>query len=295
MTEFNREFFEILFEYLDEPWDFSKRASQRYRYELTMGLLRKHQDRYTSVLDIGCAQGQLTKELLPFSDRITAIDISEKAIERVRRDFVHIPQISFEVGCLPTLNYSDQEFDMAMAFEILYYLKRQDIPSAIREIRRVLKENGLFFISVIIGNEPYFHREEIKKLVGQELQILEEKPIYSKLHQLFEARFFELKEKITIAKKLLSLSVTETRQLFDKAKPTKLRTIAEKILTRPILKLLIQFSFQCVYIIYRVLTYPLDLLFRSMKFLEICNYLTKKLWGEKGVFQVILVARKEPT
>ncbi len=292
MTEFNKEYFEILFEHLDEPWGMSYRASQRYRYDLTLSLLQKYQERYASVLDIGCAQGQLTKELLPFADRITAIDISENAIKKVRRDFAQVPNATFEVGCLPELSYPDQTFDMAMAFEILYYIKREELPPSIGEVKRTLKDKGLFFVSVIIDDEPYFKREEIRGLVGKELQIMHEEPLYLKLHQMLEAKFFEFNEKIMIAKKILFFSAEEIHNFFAGAKVTKLRAAAEKILTNSVLRALIRVIFLFFYAVYRVLIYPTDLLFRSMTFLKICNYLTKKLWGEKGVFQVIIVAQK---
>lgn len=65
-----------------DPWDIE---SSDYEYNRCLHLLRMIEGkRYARLLEIGCGAGFLTRLLVPYADRIVALDISETAIDRAR-------------------------------------------------------------------------------------------------------------------------------------------------------------------------------------------------------------------
>lgn len=102
------------------------------------------------VLEIGCGSGFFAKLLLQRFPKIqlTAIDISDHAIEMAKRNF---EGINFQVGDAQHLQFENSSFDFVISCETLEHLA---IPGEmLKEIHRVLKPNGRF----IITTENYFN------------------------------------------------------------------------------------------------------------------------------------------
>jgi ubiquinone/menaquinone biosynthesis C-methylase UbiE len=103
-----------------------------------------------NVLVVGCGFGDDAIQLAYLGASIKAVDISAEsvAIARQRAD-LSAAVVDFEVSPAEKLPYADETFDLVYLPDVVHHL---DISAAMREVRRVLKPEG-----VVLGNEPYTH------------------------------------------------------------------------------------------------------------------------------------------
>jgi ubiquinone/menaquinone biosynthesis C-methylase UbiE len=95
------------------------------------------------LLDIGCGPGVHIKEYSKRGANCVGIDISDEMIKLAKK---HCPQGEFYVGSAYKLNVKNNTYDIVTASLLLDHIK--DINKAIKEIKRVLKKNGLLIFSV---------------------------------------------------------------------------------------------------------------------------------------------------
>ena len=96
------------------------------------------------VLDVGCGSGWATRLLadLAINGRVTGIDISDEMVRVAREASQSYPNADFEIASAEQLPLDTDEFTHAFSMESLYYYR--NIPKALSEIHRVLKNGGLF-------------------------------------------------------------------------------------------------------------------------------------------------------
>jgi ubiquinone/menaquinone biosynthesis C-methylase UbiE len=108
------------------------------------------------VLDIGCGSGWASRLLagIAVDGRVTGIDISDEMIDVARESSRLFANVDFEVASAEQLPFKDGEFTHAFSMESLYYYA--NIPSALKEIHRVLQPGGLFatVIDLYEENKP---------------------------------------------------------------------------------------------------------------------------------------------
>lgn len=96
------------------------------------------------VLDIGCGSGWASRLLADYATagRVTGIDISDEMVNLARAQSKSHANVDFEVASAEQLPFADNEFACAFSMESLYYYR--NIPKALSEIHRVIKQDGLF-------------------------------------------------------------------------------------------------------------------------------------------------------
>lgn len=102
-----------------------------------------------NVLDIGCGGGANLLRLAKLAARgtVCGIDISECSLECSRkkvREYIAEGRCQVKYGSAEEIPFPDGFFDVATAFETVYFWK--DMAAALREVRRVLREDGLFMV-----------------------------------------------------------------------------------------------------------------------------------------------------
>jgi len=232
----SKEYFNKLYAMSEEPWGISFRASQQYRYRVCIRFLKEFSKNYKSALDIGCSQGQFTILLKNIVSKTTAVDTSEEAIQRAKDKYADYKNIKFEVGELPLLKYGDDSFDLVIALEVLYYLRKEERNKALKEIKRILKKDGILLISVNINKLPYFQIDEFCSLVSEFFKIKKAEYIYGKIYSFFEKRLLILDRTIfkrficylLSIKVLVSISNPLTKLILGKKGITNMCILAEK-------------------------------------------------------------------
>jgi Methylase involved in ubiquinone/menaquinone biosynthesis len=108
------------------------------------------------ILDVGCGGGMLISllsELFPNS-KLTGIDISSDAVEFTKEidgELIRKGRLNVVQGSVSELPFKDSEFDLVTAFETYFFWP--DLGNDVKELYRVLKENG----TVMIVSETYPH------------------------------------------------------------------------------------------------------------------------------------------
>lgn len=102
------------------------------------------------IIDLGCGPGQTTKFLSDngFTDCI-GIDISSEMVSVAKR--MH-PNLNFEQADILNLKFQDNRFGSAIAFYSIVHFDYDQVRAALKEIKRVLKDNGEFLFAFHIGD-----------------------------------------------------------------------------------------------------------------------------------------------
>jgi ubiquinone/menaquinone biosynthesis C-methylase UbiE len=138
------------------------------------------------VLDYGCGDGDSSRQLLADgASHVHGVDLSETAITQARERGLR--NASFQVGDAHHLPWPDQTFDVVVGRAILHHL---DLPSATRELVRVLRPGGeLFFV------EPLYHNPlaAVFRWLTPKARTVDEKPL-TRAEVLRMGRDFEFQE-----------------------------------------------------------------------------------------------------
>jgi SAM-dependent methyltransferase len=115
-----RDFFEDLWKRGD-PWSLESSPFEQAKYAHQLGLL--HDRRYSRALEIGCGSGQFTRILSRVVDGVTALDISQTAIDRARGLGIESEKAAFVVANIMDYDLrAEGPWDLIVMSETIYYL-----------------------------------------------------------------------------------------------------------------------------------------------------------------------------
>lgn len=103
------------------------------------------------ILDLGCGLG---KHLLFWHTngyKITGIDIEPKCIQKI---IEYDPSVDAKVGNILELPYDDESVEYAISYGVVEHFE-EGPQNALTEMRRVLKKDGIAFVSVPFDNPLY--------------------------------------------------------------------------------------------------------------------------------------------
>lgn len=120
------------------------------------------------ILDIACGEGYGTNLLSKFASEITGVDIDKETIEQAKLKY-NKDNIEFLLGDTSNIPCPNASFDVVVSFETIEHHDKHD--EMIKEIKRVLKPNGVFIISTpdkhiytdLKGIKNKFHIKELYK------------------------------------------------------------------------------------------------------------------------------------
>lgn len=132
------------------------RAADAYAADMWNELEQKHFDRLIlewfaaqfdkgePILEIGSGPGEVTAYLHRCGANCLGTDLCPQMIENARKYF---PTLPFDVQDFFQLKYSDESFAGVVGFYAIVNLTLPEIDLVLHEVKRVLKENGLFLFS----------------------------------------------------------------------------------------------------------------------------------------------------
>jgi SAM-dependent methyltransferase len=131
--------YEYLFKLEDDLWWF---VGQR---RIADTLLRRHikPTGAMRVLDAGCGTGGDLKHLEPYGE-VTAFDFYDKAAEM----YATRQRGRIAIASTDAIPFADATFDLVTSFDVICQLDAPADETALRELTRVLKPGGVFFVRV---------------------------------------------------------------------------------------------------------------------------------------------------
>lgn len=135
----------------------SQYASFRPTYpeQLFGRLMKYHQGKRNVALDIGCGNGQATKPLAQYFDRVIGTDPSPGMIESARSSLATTTNIEYRVASAEDHSFiANEAVDLVCAGQAAHWF---DHPSWFREMFRILRPNGTlaywgYALQVFIGH-----------------------------------------------------------------------------------------------------------------------------------------------
>ncbi len=127
-----------------------------------------------AVLDAACGTGYGTAILAQKASDVTGIDISKEAIEYARKTYSD-ENIRFVEGSVTELPFDRNSFDTVISFETIEHIGEAEQKAFLKEIKRVLKENGVLVISSpnrSVYNQRGENHFHVKELDYEEFDIL---------------------------------------------------------------------------------------------------------------------------
>lgn len=109
------------------------------------------------ILDLGCGTGRDVYLFAPAGYEYLGVDISEGMVKQARKLF---PDAKFKIMDIMSLDFKDQTFDGIWSFTAYQHLSKSDINIAIAEANRVLKMDGIGYITVKKGSKEGYLGEK---------------------------------------------------------------------------------------------------------------------------------------
>lgn len=146
------------------------------------------------VLDAGCGFGRDCEYFVDRGFDIYGIDLSKNMIDYAKK---FAPEAKYSVMDMMDLKFENNYFDGIWCSATLLHLSKKDVPLALAEFRRVLKQNGILFLDIKEGTGEkvikdqryhdqekfysYFQKDEIKKILeDQNFSLIEYQETFRK-------------------------------------------------------------------------------------------------------------------
>ncbi|WP_240431262.1 class I SAM-dependent methyltransferase [Mycobacterium kyogaense] len=132
------DFFDRMYAEAEDPWSLATRWYEERKYAITMAMLPYR--RYRHAFEPGCSVGVLTERLLQRCDRVTAIDVSVRALDAAHRRLSAArlaERVDLQHGSIDS-PWPSGSFDLVVLSEVCYYLQPQTLRTVLeREIPRL--------------------------------------------------------------------------------------------------------------------------------------------------------------
>ena len=157
-----------------------------------------------SVLDIGVGTGNLAKKFLENNYRVVGIDQSREMLRVAKHKY---PNLKVRLGEFLKIPFNDKVFDIIVSTYAFHHLNSEEKSLAIKEMIRVLKDNG----KIVIGDLMFKNRVEEEWVLKEltEVQVDEIKDEYYSYIDELESEFMKYNKKLNYEKIDRFISVSE--------------------------------------------------------------------------------------
>jgi len=101
------------------------------------------------LLDYGCGMGRVAKHLAPYVGKIICADISRAYLKVAKSYLQEYTNIEYlHVNGKDLHNITNESIDVVYSIGVFVHINRKDAPKLFREIKRVLKERGIFIVDL---------------------------------------------------------------------------------------------------------------------------------------------------
>ena len=126
-------------DYFKNPHEFIEKDRQQFIARLPAG---------STILDCGCGPGMDTERFSQLGYKVTAIDLSDRFVELVRK---RVPNARVEKMDMRNLAFPKAAFDGLWASFSLLHIRASEIQETLSGFNSVLRDGGLFFAALHRG------------------------------------------------------------------------------------------------------------------------------------------------
>lgn len=156
-----------------------------------------------TILDAGCGDGFFVNQLDDNKNEIIGLDYSKRAINFAEA-FNKDRRIKFFQGEIENMPFSNEYFDIITNIAVLEHIKSENVQLSLKEISRVLKNDGMFILVLPTHNLKkskkhfqHFNYKEVEEATKDYFRINKYYGSYNILFKfilrLFDNRFYEIK------------------------------------------------------------------------------------------------------
>ncbi len=102
------------------------------------------------ICDMGCGPGQVARYLYDHGAQVIGVDLSAQMIAQARQ---LNPDLIFKQGNMLALDVADEAWAGIAAFYSIIHIPREDVMTALHELKRVLQPGGLLLVAFHLGTE----------------------------------------------------------------------------------------------------------------------------------------------
>ena len=177
-----------------------------------------------SVLDAGCGTGYGVHELSTKATNTIAIDIWKEGTYYCHQE--HCKEAVFLTASVLNVPFSDNSFDLVVSFQVIEHIDPGMVTNYLEEIRRVLKNNGIFLVStpnrrlrLLPFQKPWnpdhkkeYDAKELESMIKKVFENVETLGLFAK-KDAYSVEYYRVKQKpfvvyainptISIAKRIL--------------------------------------------------------------------------------------------
>lgn len=99
------------------------------------------------VLDAACGEGYGSDLIAKNAASVIGVDISEEAIENAKVKYKADKNVIFKCASVIDMPVEERSIDVVVSFETIEHISEEDQKQFFKEIKRVLKENGILIMS----------------------------------------------------------------------------------------------------------------------------------------------------
>ena len=121
------------------------------------------------VLELGCGTGSIWNgqdALLMKCAKVVLSDLSEGMLDKAKENLGEHANIEYRIEDIQNLSFEDDSFDVVIANMMLYHVP--DLGKGLAEVRRVLKDGGIFYCGTMGENNFTGRLAEWFKLGGED-------------------------------------------------------------------------------------------------------------------------------
>lgn len=140
--------------------EFKKSGGKKLHLRLEKLLNSIPVNRSSKILDVGCGRGDIAFYLGKNAKEAIGVDYSKDAIILANSIKNNFPlsvrkKVHFKVMNIKRMSFPDNYFDAVVCIDVLEHLYKEEAEQALREIKRVLKKDGFFFLQTGINKLLY--------------------------------------------------------------------------------------------------------------------------------------------
>lgn len=122
-----------------DAWNYTRNAFEEDRFGMIVDTLSAIHA--AKALEVGCAEGHLTRRLAGSVEDLLACDIMPEAIERARANCDDLDNIRFLAMDVRT-HWPEEMFDLVVYSDVLYFFSKREVRRVIRDSAQHVRERG---------------------------------------------------------------------------------------------------------------------------------------------------------